>query len=304
MTWLQGISGLAVVAAMGIASADAGIIAQDRYVIGPNGYSTGGLNGQAGTAEIGFAGTWAASSANLQADTISLDNADASGKGKFIASTAFSDFSRTARRSLANTPLADPPNNTFYMSHHVFAGPLALNGDDEPDAYAMVGFGSFTDDARLRDNANFLLGAFVGFVPSATVPGGVDLVIRSRTGAVVPGAVTDELLVSDAENNTYHVVMALEYNNPGDTIRYWVNPTDFSNGEAGLTATAAISGSISGFQLGAASDMNQLTVATWGFDHSFFWDRSTLADDVASVPEPASIALLSLGVLSMIRRKR
>jgi hypothetical protein len=290
-----------MVAAIGASPADAGVIAQDHYVVGPGNYTVGGLNGQSSSAAIGFSGAWAVSSANLQADTLSLGGADGSGKGKFIASTAFSDFSRTARHNLANTPLADPPNNTFYMSHHVFAGPLAIGGADEADAYAMVGFGSFTDDARLRSNANYLLGAFTGFVPSATVPGGVDLVLRSRTGV---NSTSDVLLVANAENVTYQVVLALEYNNPGDTLRYWVDPTDFDNGEAGLTATAAVSGSIAGFQLGAASDMSQLTVATWGFDHSFFWDRSTLADDVASVPEPASAALLGLGALAVFSRKR
>ena len=296
-------SGLALVGALAATQADAGIIAKDSYVIGGGDYSTGGLNGQSSASAIGFSGNWAVSSANLGADTISL-NGDSTGKGKFTASTAFSDFDRSAERLLAGTPLADPPNNTFYMSHMVNAGGLAPNGDDEADAHAMVGFGNFTDGARLRGTQDFLLGAFVGFIPSATVQNGVDLVIRSRTGVSGVGSVTDELLVSDAENTTFQVVMALEYNNPGDTIRYWVDPTDFSNGEAGLTATASLSGSISGFQLGAASDMNRLNVETWGFDHTFFWDESILADDVASLPEPASAVLLGLGALAMTRRSR
>ncbi len=297
MRMVQGISGLAMIGALCVCSVDAGLIAKDSYVIGPNDYSTGGLNGQSGVSEIGFTGSWAVSSANLGADTISL-NGDTSGKGKFIASTAFSDYDRSAERMLA--PYAAPANNTFYMSHLVNAGGLAPGGDDEADAHAFVGFGSFTDGARLRGTANYLLGAFVGYVPSATVPGSVDLVIRSRTGV---SSVSDVLLVADAANVTYQVVMALEFNNPGDEIRYWVDPTDFGNGEAGLTASAAISGSIAGYQLGAVTDMDRLNVETWGFDHSFFWDESILADDVASVPEPVSAMLLSLGALAMLRRR-
>ncbi len=294
---LQGISGLAMVGALICSPANAGLIAKDSYVISPNDYSTGGLNGQSGVSEIGFTGTWAVSSANLGADTFSL-NGDSTGKGKFIASTAFSDYDRSAERMLA--PYAAPANNTFYMSHLVNAGGLAAGGDDESNAHAFVGFGSFTDGARLRGTANYLLGAFVGYVPSTTVPGSVDLVIRSRTGV---SSVSDVVLVADAVNVTYQVVMALEFNNPGDEIRYWVDPSDFDNGEAGLTASAAISGSIAGYQLGAVTDMDRLNVETWGFDHSFFWDESILADDVASLPEPASAMLLGLGAAAIFRRR-
>ncbi len=302
MQRLFAIMGLSLVAGWCASDAHGVVIAKDTYEVGPGNYTTGGLNGQSGAAEVGFAGTWAVSSANLGADTISLDG-EGTGKGKFTASTAFSDFDRSAERLLAGTPLADPPGNTFYMSHLVNAGGLAPQGEDEANGYAMVGFGSFVDGGRLRDETNFLLGAFTGFVPSAAAPGAVDLVIRSRTGPTVPGAVTDEVLVADAANNTFQVVMALEYNNPGDTIRYWLNPTDFSNGEAGLTASSAASGSIAGFQLGAVSDMDRLNVETFGFDHSFFWDNSILATEVADLPEPASLGLLALGAVAMRRRR-
>lgn len=296
MKWIQGITGMAMLTAIALPRADAGIIAKDSYVIGAGDYTVGGLNGQTSGSAVGFSGAWSVSSANLQADTISLDGGT-SGKGKFISAPgAFSDFFRSARHDLA--PIAaTPANNTFYMSHLVNAG--SSTGPNQN--YSFVGFGDFTAQATIEGTANFLGGAFVGFVGDGA--GGVNLVIRSRTGAAA-GVVSDELLVAGAENNTYQVVMALEFNNPGDTVRYWVNPTDFSNGEAGLTASSSINGSIAGFQLGGLSSMNDLTIVNRGFDRSFFWDESILADDVASLPEPASAALLGLGAIAMIRRKR
>jgi len=293
MKMMHGISALAMIGALTV-TADAGIIAKDSYSVDAGDYNTGGLAGQSGAAEVGFTGVWSSSSANLGVDTISL-NGDTTGKGKQIAAPgAFSQFSRIARRDLA--PVAAPAGNTFYMSHLVNAGGSLGPNDD----YAFVGFGDFTAQATIEGTANFLGGAFVGYVGNGA--GGVDLVIRSRTGAAA-GVVSDELLVADAENNTFQVVMALEYNNPGDTVRYWVDPTDLSNGEAGLTASSAINGSIAGFQLGAASSMNDLTIATLGFDRSFFWDESILADDVASLPEPASAMLLGLGAAALFRRR-
>ena len=296
MKWMQGITGLALLTAVAVPHADAGIIAKDSYVIGAGDYTVGGLNGQSSASAVGFSGNWSVSSANLQADTISL-NGDSTGKGKFISAPgAFSDFFRSARHDLAPIAAA-PANNTFYMSHLVNAG--ASTGPNQK--YAFVGFGDFTAQDTIEGTANFLGGAFVGYVGNAT--GGADLVIRSRTGAAA-GAISDTLLVADAENVTFQVVMALEFNNPGDSVRYWVNPTDFSNGEAGLTASSSINGSIAGFQLGGLSSMNDLSIVNRGFDRSFFWDESILADDVASLPEPASAALLGLGAMAMIRRKR
>jgi hypothetical protein len=287
-------------------SASAELLAQDSYITGTNEYSPGGLAGQTSDSAVGFTGAWSVSSANLQVEAGGILDGDAAlgdpsnGQGKFLAAPGqFSSAFRSARHDLA--PVTDPANSTFYMSHLVNAGTLAGNGDTNEE-YAFVGFGDFVVQDTIEGNANFLGGAFVGFVNSATAADGVDLVIRSRTGAAA-GVIGDELLVSDAENTTYNVVMALEYNNPGDEVRWWLNPTDFSNDEAGLTASAQASGSIAGFQLGAASSMNDLTVVTRSFDRSFFWDESTLATSVAAVPEPATAALLGLGGLAMLRRR-
>lgn len=282
------------------------ILAKDSYIVGSGDYTAGGLNGQSSASSEGFSGDWSVSSANLQVEGGGILDGDAdpaNGQGKFIASTAFSGFFRSARHDLA--PQVDPPNNTFYMSHLVNAGSLAPGGRAD-EGYAFVGFGDFTAQDTIEGNANFLGGAFVGFVDSPTEPAGVDLVIRSRTGAAA-GAIGDELLVADAENITYNVVMALEYNNPGDEVRYWLDPTDFANGEAGLTASAAASGTIPGFQLGAASSMNDLSVLTFGFDRSFFWDESILATTVAAVggiPEPASVMLVLLGFVGLVQARR
>ncbi|QDT68556.1 hypothetical protein MalM25_14790 [Planctomycetes bacterium MalM25] len=269
-------------------------IAKDSYT----GYTAGGLSGATSPDPIGFSGAWTSSSANLQVESGGiLDGDPTNGQGKFIAAPGnFSNFSRIARHDLA--PIAaDPVNNTFYMSHLVNAGTSVGPNND----YALVGFGDFTAQDTIEGTANFLGGAFTGFVGNGT--GGVDLVIRSRTGAAA-GVISDEVLVTDAENTTYQVVMALEYNNPGDEVRYWVNPTDFKNGEAGLTASSSINGSIAGFQLGGLASMNDLTVAVYGFDRSFFWDESILAGSVMGlIPEPTSAVLAAVSLLGLAARR-
>ena len=294
------------VAAFAVVAVDAqgAILAKDSYIVGQGDYTAGGLSGQTSASAVGFQNTWSVSSANLQVEAGGILDGDAdptppsNGQGKFISAPGqFSGFFRSARRDLQ--PQTDPTNNTFYMSHLVNAG-----GSTGPNQnYAFVGFGDFVVQDTIEGNANFLGGAFVGYVGNGT--GGVDLVIRSRTGAAA-GSIGDELLVADAENTTFNVVMALEYNNPSDEIRYWVDPTDFGSGEAGLDATAVVSGTIPGFQLGAASSMNDLTIVTNGFDRSFFWDESILADSVADlnpIPEPSAL-LLALGAVGFVGRRR
>jgi hypothetical protein len=288
-------------------TAQAALFAADGYENGPGEYTTGSsFAGQSSASAVGFSGNWNSSSANLQPDGTSLSNGavfyddTSNGKGKFIAAPGqFSDFFRRADRALA--PVPAPAGNTFYMSHFINAGSSAGPNDN----YAFVGFGSFVAQDTIEGVANNLLGAFVGFVDSASEPSGVDMVLRYRQGAAA-GAIADELLVSNAENNTYHVVMALEFNNPGDEIRYWVNPTDLTS-EAGMDGSSLINGTLPGFQLSAASDMNRLSVMTRGFDRSFFWDESRLGDslvDVTGIPEPTSLMLLGFGVVGALTRRR
>ena len=76
-----------------------------------------------------------------------------------------------------------------------------------------------------------------------------------------------------------------------------------------MTNSSLASGSIAGFQLGSAADMNRLTVNTFGYDRSFFFDESRLGYDLASVtgvvPEPTGLALTSLALASLagVRRR-
>ena len=251
------------------------VFAKDSYVIGGDDYTAGiGLNEQSSISALGLADSWSVNSANLQPDTFSL-NGDDTGKGKFISAPG--QFSETYRKAeIQLDSVSAPANNTFYMRHLVNAG--SSTGPNQ--GYAFVGFGSFVAEETIEGTANFLLGAFTGFAGNET--GGVDLVIRSRTGAD-PGEVSDELIITDAINITYDVVMALEFNTPGDEIRYWIDPSDFGDGESGLTNSAVFSGSISGFQLSDVADMNRLSVMTDSFDRSFFWDESILTDSVAEL---------------------
>lgn len=284
--------------------AEAVVLAKDSYVVGSGDYTAGGLNGQTSASATGFMNPWSVSSANLQAESGGILDGDtdpANGQGKFISAPGqFSAFFRSARRELQ--PVPAQPNGTYYMSHLVNAG--SSTGPNQN--YSLVGFGSFVEQSTIEGSANFLAGAFTGFVgDGAASDSSVDLVIRSRTGAAA-GDISDTVLIEDAVNTTYNVVMALEFNNPGDEIRYWVDPTDFSNGEAGLDASAVVSGSIAGFQLGASTDMNRLSILNNGFDRSFFWDESILATEVADlnpIPEPSTIVLVA-GLVSLLAARR
>ncbi|TWT93425.1 hypothetical protein Pla108_39190 [Botrimarina colliarenosi] len=285
-------------------SASAAILAQDSYIVGPGEYTAGGLNAQTGASSVGFSAPWSVNSANLQVEAGGILDGDAdttlpsNGQGKFLSAPgAFSANFRRADRLLAAPA---PAGSTYYMSHLLNAG--SSTGPNQN--YAFVGFGGFVAQQTIEGTANNLFGAFTGFVGDGA--GGVDLVVRSRTGAAA-GGIGTTVLVPDAANTTFNVVMALEFNNPGDTVRYWVNPTDFANGEAGLTASSTINGAIPGFQLSAVSDMARLSIMTAGFDRSLFWDESILADTVADlrpVPEPTTLLLAVLAIGAVVRRVR
>lgn len=289
-------------------SARAVAIASDSYVIGAGEYTAGsGINGQSSASDSGFAAAWSSGTANHQPDNISLDGGP-SGKGKFVANTTFSSNFRRSQRSLGPAAQVAPPNNTYYMSHLVNAGSLATNGRADEE-YAYVGFGGFADQQAIESTANFLLGAFVGFEDgdTNTADNNVDLVIRSRTGPGGAGGASSTVLASNVANNTFNVVMALQFNSPGDEIRWWLDPTDFVNGEAGLTSSSSASGTIPGFQLSAAGDMQFLSVVTKSWDRSFFWDESVLADNIPAligIPEPSTIALSVVGIAGLLYRRR
>ncbi len=311
---LTTVPGITAIVLFGLAgAAHAQLIAADGYVNdgGIVDYNAGfgnSFNGQSSAAAMGFVDPWGggSTSGNTHPDFGTLDNPavgyETGGKGKFTPSVAFSDFERRFEHTLA--PFAAPANDVFYMSHLVNTGSEVAMGATE--GYALVGFGSFADRGRLEGNQDFLFGGFVGFAADGN--GAVDLVIRSRTGANAPGAVANTVLQDASagdtvDNTTFNVVMKLTYTG-GDKIDWWVNPADLTS-DAAMTGSALASGTINGFQLGSAADMNRLTVNTYGYDRSFFWDESRLAYDLASlVPEPASGILGSLGLMALLTARR
>jgi len=300
-----GITGLLLASA---SPAQAQLIAADSYDIPP--YTDGGLNGQNPVVSPGWTGSgsaaWSVGSANLQADPITLTNSatsyeDAStGKGQYIASSF--DFYRAGHHKLDTYTAAD----TYYMSFFVNPGGSFSNTTGRD--HAVVGFTNFFNEGAFENTStDNVYGLFAGFRgdTAGAAAGTKDLILRARDSN---GDLADTVLVSDAASTTYHVVYKLQVNDGGgstDVVTYWVNPSDLSD-ETSLTSTADATGTVNTFSMDTNSRIDRSFVVTNDWSASFFWDETRLGYDLESVviPEPGSLALLGLGGLALIARRR
>lgn len=290
----------------------ADLIAADSYLIGTDPsageYSTGGLNGQDPAVTPGWTGSgsapWSVGSANLQADTLTLSNGAISyptgGKGKYVASSF--DFYRAGHHKLDTYTPAD----TYFMSFLVNPGGAFLSSGSRE--HAVVGFSNFFSEAAFENtSADNVFGLFAGFhgEDAGAAQDQVDLILRARDGA---GNLADTVLLSDAQDTTYHVIYKLEVNKAGstDVVTYWVNPSDLTS-EAQATATALSSGVVNTTAMDTNSRIDRAFVVSNNWARSFFWDETRLGmslADVTGIPEPSSIVLFGIGVLLVGWRAR
>lgn len=260
----------------------------------------GGLDPNDSAESFGWSGAWNSGSANIQSETITLENAatlyddTSDGKGRFIpVGPGGVDFRKADRTLDPSYTKAD----TYYMSFFVNGGgSFSLAGADK--SYATVGFGNFFDTAAYRNdpNSSNVFGLHVGFrgEDAGSDPNTVDLVMRARD--VATGDLVDTVLLADAGNEpfgaTYNVVLKVDVNDGGgtaDPVTYWVNPGDLSS-EAAATSSTALTGTVqtAALDTNAAIDRLSVTVDRWS-NRLFFWDETRFGYDFASVagPQPA-----------------
>lgn len=302
---------MATIAAVGFAgsSASAQLIAADSFDTGD--YSAGGLNGQNPNINPGWTGagsaSWSVGSANLQADAISLTNSatayddGSTGKGRYIASSF--DFYRAGHHRMDNYTAAD----TYYMSFFVNPGGSFLSSGSRE--HAVVGFTNFVDSKATFENTNSnnVFGLFAGFrgEDAGAAAGEADLILRARGAS---GDLEDTVLLSNAQNETYHVIYKLEVNASGgtDQVSWWVNPSDLTD-ESSLTSSAAAAGSVGTFSMDTNFRIDRLSVISNDWARSMFWDETRFGydlDSVTGVPAPGAAAVLGLAGLAAARRRR
>jgi hypothetical protein len=308
-------AGSVVLAAASLAQA--AVIAADSYPIGANpaageyvintslgnapaglvttGFVTGPYSGGSGTSNFITTDTGLANSV-AQATA-------ATGKVNWISAPIDANV-RSRARNLTQ-PVAS--SDTYWISHLVNRGDIPQAGGN---GFVLTGFGNATVPAAGATSGT-LAGLFVGFAQDGVAGNFGNLVIRHRAAAsntsadikVLDGATTNTF------GTTYHVVMKLDVNvggGSGDQLTWWLNPADGSS-EAALNATSAATGTAASFALAVPGDFVRLNYTAFQWNGSAFFDEPRLASSLAGlalVPEPASLSLLALGGMAMLRRRR
>lgn len=233
-------------------------------------YSTGNLAGQAGG--TGFTGAWTtvgdAGAATVQAGSLAYSTLATSGNKTYVSpNVAASGASRT---------FSNMNSGTVYMS-------FLINQDEGTRFFAL----------RLYDGAaqNLLIGRGTA---------GTSWILGNTLG------VAQDTGVAATLDTTFLMVLRIDFNASGanERLRLYVNPT---LGTEPLTAqvdgTTTSSFQINKLDIAGGQTGGGNTVSKGWFDEIRF---GTTYADVTPVPEPATLALLSLGGLAVLflRRRR
>lgn len=257
--------------------------------------------------------------------TLSLGNYETAGDGK-VNVLGVSGSSGQTRYLVRNIEQVE--SDTFYFSGLVNRGSGIGTGDVQApinaDTFALTGFVNAGDEgAKLvgpETGAGHLFGLTWGFAANESADA-YDLVVRHRrreaAGSSTIAPFNDVLLSDVAANTTLGVFFKFEFgaNSPdsalgNDALTYWVGDASIDlTDEESATATALATGTLASFGLNTTSDLTRAIFAQRGYEASTaFFDENrygTTFDSVtpALIPEPASLSLLGLGGLVLLRRR-
>ncbi|HEV7298304.1 MAG TPA: PEP-CTERM sorting domain-containing protein [Tepidisphaeraceae bacterium] len=256
----------------------AALLASDSFIVGDGQYATGNVGGQAPTV-LGFSGAWSTvfGTTDITETGLSRAGATVSGttQGGALTKTdgggrAFRDFTTTTSDSFVGTR---------YLSFLVQFTGMTTN------YRAIELYNGGTDDGSNRKLQ-------VGFSESDTGS-------STNFGVRVNNAVSQGSNVAfNQDVNLFVVKFELSATNNGDTISLFINQADES-GPANAVVSGVNFGGFDRFAFGKFTG--------GGTDNGLAADEIRLGDtfaDVATVPEPTSLALVGLTGLGLMGRRR
>ena len=281
----------ALFAAGGFATTvNAAIIAQDSFLSGTTPadgeyVAEADVRGQNPTV-TGFSAAWAGTntrrvdsiSAGLTYDVGSIDFGTG---GSLIRTTAIASTGSQNVRRVSNDPEANVTGEMWFA--------FLLKAGSTSGSESMIATLGF-------DGSNALDEADMGFL-------GTNFTLEGNTIGTVTAGVTN-LFVGRLTVTGTGGGPTLE------TVKIWINPTD-SSSEAQLNTTSAITSQYSKDIVFGAWGFERVQIAAAGaqtsghqFDELIVADTLDDVNSIIAVPEPASLALLGLGGLMLLPRRR
>ncbi|MFZ4775118.1 MAG: PEP-CTERM sorting domain-containing protein [Terrimicrobiaceae bacterium] len=248
-----------------------------------DGNTSAAVDGYVGKAGSGWGGAWVSKTTNMTIDSAAVTNSTPlkTGADNYLAVS-------TSAAALATTPVM-----TINRQYGAAGGGVTLTGPTQftflfrPDTgssidYRYVIYDAAASQSGTSSNCSWIIAAQSGFwrVVNGNKAGGVTSEIIT-SAAVTLGTAYEFTVDTNPATQTWGVTIA----NTGGSVLY-------SNNSLGFRT---ISTSLGGYLAFGVSDTATASASTFGY--SF--------DSIAIVPEPSSIALVSLSVLGLlVLRKR